>query len=414
MPVVGRQLFKIYSAGLAGTPLVPRWCGKASGQQPTGIRKTARINQFGDRHTWRLADIHPPISSDGFFYQGVPIAQCCPSRFSFSWDANLMLSTAASRPRFTHLTRPHNGAYFLGGTSCSNTQESIDSDDEDTAVSFNNPTGQKTGDSKPTQQKVQQPHVPWHHPGWKTSSLTCTALEPKNTTSTSSEVFEWRRMALERVHYLNHISIITHWWCISHFHSFPRFPFEVNSHTLPTQLENVSVLLPPVFSFHSSFACGLDFMAARRNNIVPTGKPIAVTRIWASELQALESEKNPSLIGTWIPLDPIGLNRSMIHPWLFIRATLRIAFTLSVVFSKTAHAAAISAVATNANKMAETMRRSNCSIFTFLPHAERKLIHLIQPMVLPCFFMLVHLRGKETIGTLHHRNSHTSGWWFGT
>ena len=122
---------------------------------------------------------------------------------------------------FTHLTRPHNGADFLGGTSCSNTQESIDSDDEDTAVSFNNPTGQKTGTPSPQSRKyssrmyhgtprLKNPLLQsFSGPHWSRKIPLALAVK-------SSQ----RRMALERVHYLNHISLITHWWCISHFQGF--------------------------------------------------------------------------------------------------------------------------------------------------------------------------------------------------
>lgn len=57
-----------------------------------------------------------------------------------------MLSTAAITQIYSSYKATFTyGVDFLGGTSCSHTQESFDSDDEDTAVSFNNPTGQKMG-----------------------------------------------------------------------------------------------------------------------------------------------------------------------------------------------------------------------------------------------------------------------------
>lgn len=112
-----------------------------------------------------------------------------------------MLSTAASRPRFTHLTRPHNGADFLGGTSCSNTQESIDSDDEETAVSFNNPTGQKTGTPSPHSTKYSS-RMYHGTPRLKNqfSYVDRTGAEKYVALAVKSSQ---RRMALELVHYLN-------------------------------------------------------------------------------------------------------------------------------------------------------------------------------------------------------------------
>ena len=161
-----------------------------------------------------------------------------------------------------------------------------------------------------------------------------------------------------------------------------------------------------VFSFHSSFACGLDFMAARRNNIVPTGKPIAVTRIWASECGTRAELRNlpvhPSLIGT------LHWSSESIHD--FSSGPLLESHSLSPLSSPRLPmpqrfqqwpptrirwprrcAAVIAASSLSCLKL------------------TGKLIHFIQPNGFSMFFMIVHLRGKQTTGTLQHHNTHTSG-----
>ena len=341
----------------------------------TGI-PNGKNEQFGDRHTWRLADIHPPsvISSDGFFYPGGTwLSAALPGALFFQLGCKFDAQHCSFKTQIYSSYKATYGADFLGGTSCSHKQESFDSDDEDTAVSFNNPTGPKTGDSKPTEQKVQQPHVPWHTWGCFSVKTYVDRTGAKKYVAIAVKSLQ-RRMALELGPVPQHISLITHWCCVSHFQGF-----RLRS---PTQLENVSVLLSPSFLFtHLSRVAWISWLPAETTSCpLANPSPSQGSGPQSCILRNLKKIRPSWVPGAhWIPLvwiDPYD-------PWSIhdfkTRATLRIAFTLSVVFSKTAHAAAISAVATNANKMAETMRRSNCSIFTFLPQADRKLIQLIQP-----------------------------------